>query len=77
MGGDMSCCPNRTSSDNGCGLRQCAPDGDGGVVLPVAKAVLVATPAGAPLKSSRPLPGLSSVSLDSMTSSPQVPPPRP
>ena len=76
MGGDMSCCPNRSASDDGCGLRQCAPEGDAGVVVPLATAVLVATPPGAPLTPSRPLPAAASVTPDSVTSVPRVPPPR-
>src|SRR6478672_3851608 len=56
MGGDMSCCPNRGASDTGCGLRQCAPDGDGGGGAPAsARAILTNPPAGARRASSGPV----------------------
>lgn len=76
MDGDMSCCPNASAPDGGCGLRRCAPDGESAFVAQVPRAILAGTAVGVPLPAWQPLSMSHSVRPDSFSPDPLFPPPR-
>lgn len=76
MGGDMSCCPKRASSDSGCDISRCAPDDTSALALNLPKAVLDRVAVQAPRDPGRPIVTAVAGSPDSFHPDPSVPPPR-
>jgi len=76
MDGDMSCCPNASAPDGGCGLRRCSPDNGTGLAPQLPRAILASTAVAVPLPRWQPLSKMSSVGPDSFSPNPLLPPPR-
>lgn len=76
MGGGMSCCPNKTSSERGCGIQRCAPEETTLVALQFPRAVVETAAVEVTNTDSEPAIGLVPASTDSPRPDPDVPPPR-
>jgi hypothetical protein len=76
MGGGMSCCPNKTGSERGCGIQRCAPEGTTLVALQFPRALVETGAVEALNTDSEPAISLAPASTDSPRPDPDVPPPR-